>query len=158
LMESLQYHKVIPLLMDMDNTKPDPSWSKNNADGPLLLSILEPESAVEAIQQLRTKRAFSGNENISLLSKEEKDEIREIIPQTIIPQWNRLKNRLVIGDIAKFASMIAKTGEHYQIDEFIRYGQKLHHETDRMDIEKIRSQLSVFGEIVEKIEHELKTS
>ena len=158
LTEPLQSHKIIPLLMDMDNTKPDPSWSKNNADAPLLLSILEPESAVETIQQLRTKRAFSGNENISLLSKEEKDEISEIIPQTIIPQWNRLKNRLVIGDIAKFASMIAKTGEHYQIDEFIRYGQKLHHETDRMDIEKIRSQLSVFGEIVEKIEHELKTS
>lgn len=79
-----------------------------------------------------------------------------IISTELIPKWNRLKNSLVIKDISGFASGIMRIGKKFGIPEFLHYGYALKKEVERMDIEKIRSLLTEFRSLSEKVLHYLE--
>lgn len=78
-------------------------------------------------------------------------ELIEIMENQYLPQWNSLKNTLIINNIIQFAEDIKALGEAYQVAILSNWGERLYTEASGFDMENLLDTLNYFPKLVEKL-------
>jgi signal transduction histidine kinase/CheY-like chemotaxis protein len=79
-------------------------------------------------------------------------EIIKELRETYLPQWEQIKDHLVIFRIEAFASQLKALAEERNLLFLQAYAEKLMQETERFDIEALKESLAAFPDTLNKIE------
>lgn len=72
----------------------------------------------------------------------------EILKNQYFPEWEKLKNELVIFDIEIFVNKLLKFSEENKIDTLISYSNEIKMYIENMDIEKIGKRIKDFSKFI----------
>ncbi len=82
------------------------------------------------------------------------DELRN----TFLPQWQQIKDQLVIFKIEAFSSQLEALATKHNFDYLLQYAQKLSADAGMLDIEAMKQTLDRFPQVCEQIEGIANTS
>jgi CheY-like chemotaxis protein/anti-sigma regulatory factor (Ser/Thr protein kinase) len=79
------------------------------------------------------------------------DRLAELLEQDLLPEWRRLSDVLVVGEVEDFARRIRNLGRSFQCEPVRVWGEHLARRADSVDISAIRQSLDRFPEVIEAL-------
>ncbi len=79
-------------------------------------------------------------------------ELIKILNNEYMPEWEKIKNSLIIFEIEEFANKLKETANKYDFKYLRNYSEQLHNSTQSFDIDNIESFLKQFPALIEIIE------
>lgn len=112
------------------------------------------DRAPEAIDSIRQKTENSAGESTWEIPEETRSRMPEIVRElneNFLPQWEEIKDHLVIFRIEAFAGQLKAYAEERQFPLLGAYAAKLQQDTENFDLESIRDTLGAFPATLNKI-------
>ncbi len=78
-------------------------------------------------------------------------EIRQILVEKFLPEWENIKDQLVLFKIKEFANELKTFAEKYQFQYLIEYTETMNNDLEMLDIESLTVHLRDFPKLIEKI-------
>lgn len=79
------------------------------------------------------------------------DRLAELLEEDLLPEWRRLTDVMVVGEVEDFALRIRDLGRRYRCDPVRVWGEQLARRADSVDIPAIRQSLDRFPEVIEAL-------
>ncbi|MFW6241701.1 MAG: hypothetical protein ACOC98_13985, partial [Thermodesulfobacteriota bacterium] len=77
--------------------------------------------------------------------------LAELLEQDFLPEWRRLTEVMVVGDVEDFARRIRDLGRTYRCEPVRVWGEHLARRADSVDIAAIRQSLDRFPEVIDAL-------
>ena len=75
-----------------------------------------------------------------------------IINEEILPERNRIKTSLIIGQIKTFADRIKELGKNHNYINLMKFADVLNAQADNFDLINLRKSLDEFDKLVDNID------
>ena len=79
--------------------------------------------------------------------------IADILREKFLPQWQQVKDQLVIFKIESFSNQLEALAVEHDFDYLSQYAKKLSEEAGRLDIEAMKNTLDRFPQVCDQIEN-----
>ncbi|HPE55875.1 MAG TPA: PAS domain S-box protein [Bacteroidales bacterium] len=104
------------------------------------------------------RKAKSANDNKNSKADIDKDNIGEVseklvkmLEQKLLPEWEQIKDKLLIFKIEQFAENVTAVAEEFKSEYLAKYGTKLQSEIASMDFDEMRVTIASFPKIVKNL-------
>jgi signal transduction histidine kinase len=79
------------------------------------------------------------------------DRLAELLEADLLPEWRRLTEVMVVGEVEDFARRIRELGLRYRCEPVRVWGEQLARRADSVDVPAIRQSLERFPEVIEAL-------
>jgi hypothetical protein len=109
----------------------------------------------EKYQPADLETSETSKQSSEQLNAEQRHKLPELINHlktVLVPEWEKIKDQLVIFKIEAFASQIKDIGDSSNITYLTEYADNLLTYTEQLDLNGMKEALAVFPDLIQKLE------